>query len=143
MPDFTRALAEALIQRWLPALPDVHAALTEGGAALIASSAASWACHALSRAFPEASLGVAVLDQARLPRRAFDLVLPWGVRGAADPGRILVPVRNALRPPGAILVDGPPGDPAEFSALLERCGFSSCWLLQPLPLGETAWAATL
>jgi SAM-dependent methyltransferase len=121
-----------LTQKWLPALPEVVARLSGGGAALDVGCGSGLAAIKIAQAFPEArvfgfdrhagsveraranaraaGLGESrirfdVADCNQLPHSAFDFITTFEVvHDAVDPLALVGSIRNALRPGGTYLM---------------------------------------
>jgi len=120
-----------LVQEWLPAMPQVEAALAGGGSAVDVGCGSGRAVITLARAFPKARVhgydnhpgsverarangraaGLAervhfdVVDGARMPALDFDLVTTFDVvHDSADPAALLRGIRRALAASGTYLM---------------------------------------
>lgn len=125
------AFTSDLVERWIPAAPDIHARLTSSATRIAdVGCGAGWSTIAMARAFPRAEVigfdadeasvmdarahaaaqGVAarfdVCDAEAIGRHEpFDLVLVLeALHDMAHPAEALRAMRQALRPGGAILV---------------------------------------
>jgi SAM-dependent methyltransferase len=119
-----------LVQKWIPAMPQVEQRLREGGTAADVGCGQGLASIVMAQAFPQSrfwgfdphgpsieraranaqAAGVAdrvtfeALDGARLPARQFDLISSFDVlHDSADPPAIVRSVRLALAPEGTYL----------------------------------------
>jgi hypothetical protein len=125
------AFLSDLVTRWIPALPDVHAALTSGPVRVAdVGCGAGWSTLAMARAFPRADIvgfdadPASVYDAQRIAAAhrvaarfeirdastvaaagPFDLVLVLeALHDMARPGDALRAIREALAPGGSVLV---------------------------------------
>ena len=120
-----------LLRKWLPAMPQVVAALNAGGTAADVGCGGGRAAIMIAQAFPKARVtgfdihaesierarrnaaaaGVAdratfeVANGSELPRRGFDLVSTFDVvHDSVDPVALMRGIRGALKPDGTYLV---------------------------------------
>jgi len=120
-----------LIQRWLPAMPQVEAKLRAGGAALDVGCGSGRAAITIAKAFPDARVfgfdahagsieraranakaaGVGdrikfeVVDCTQLPAHEFDFISTFDVvHDSADPLGLMTSIRNALVSDGTYLL---------------------------------------
>jgi 2-polyprenyl-3-methyl-5-hydroxy-6-metoxy-1,4-benzoquinol methylase len=125
------AFTHDLVGSWIPALPEVHAALAAGGAPRVADVGCGhgWSTLALSRAFPEArvtgfdadpasiadarghakeqgvSCSFELADAGSLPDGSFDLIfLLEALHDFSRPAEILTRLRRALAAGGSLVV---------------------------------------
>ena len=123
-----------LVQKWIPAMPDVNSRLREGGNAADVGCGQGLASIMLAKGFPQsrfwgydvyapsiesartraAAAGVGdrvtfeVVDGAELPARKFDLITTFDVlHDSANPEAIVRSARAALAPEGTYLVSEP------------------------------------
>jgi 2-polyprenyl-3-methyl-5-hydroxy-6-metoxy-1,4-benzoquinol methylase len=80
-----------LASDWMPALPDVHERLQEGGRVADVACGTGWSTIALARAYPDAEvlgldLDEASIELARANAASESVELAFEVRDAADPG---------------------------------------------------------
>ena len=80
-----------LASDWMPALPDVHERLQEGGRVADVACGTGWSTIALSRAYPRAEVHGLDLDQASIELARANaaqegMEITFEVRDAADPG---------------------------------------------------------
>jgi SAM-dependent methyltransferase len=80
-----------LASDWMPALPDVHERLQEGGRVADVACGTGWSTIALSRAYPRAEVHGLDLDQASIELARANaaqegMEIAFEVRDAADPG---------------------------------------------------------
>ncbi|MGH7838821.1 MAG: class I SAM-dependent methyltransferase, partial [Candidatus Binataceae bacterium] len=121
----------SLVRKWMPAMPEVVAALNSGGVALDVGCGSGRAVIALAQAYPKAQLfgydghpgsveraranakaaGVAdrvvfdVVDCTKLPAEKFDFIATFDVvHDSVDPVGLLKSIRGALKPGGAYLM---------------------------------------
>jgi SAM-dependent methyltransferase len=127
-----------LVQKWIPAMPQVEQRLRAGGTAADIGCGQGLASIVLAKAFPRSrfwgfdqhgpsierarasasAAGVAdrvtfeVVDATRLQKRGFDLVTSFDVlHDSADPGAIVGAARQALAPEGTYLASEPDVSP--------------------------------
>ncbi len=120
-----------LTRKWLPAMPQVVTALSDGGAALDVGCGSGRAAIAIANAFPRARVfgydahpgsleraranakasGLAdrikfeVVDGTRLPAAEFDFISSFDVvHDSVDPLGLMRSIRNALKPGGTYLM---------------------------------------
>lgn len=121
----------SLIRKWLPAMPQVVAKLSEGGSSLDVGCGSGRAAIAIANAFPKAEVhgfdahagsleraranaraaGLGdrikfdVVDCTRLPAARFDFISTFDVvHDSVDPNALLKSIRGALKPDGTYLM---------------------------------------
>ena len=142
MPEFFESIARwsapgfkhQLVQKWIPAMPQVEQRLREGGTAADVGCGQGVASIRMARAFQQSrfwgydahrpsieraraeaqAAGLAgrvtfeVVDGTRMPARKFDLISTFDVlHDSADPAAIVRSVRSALAPDGSYLASEP------------------------------------
>ncbi len=120
-----------LVQKWIPAMPQVKSKLESGGSALDVGCGSARAAITIAKAFPKArvfgfdshagsieraranaraaGLGERVkfdvVDCTRLPEKQFDLISTFDVvHDSADPVGLMASIRRALTPEGTYLM---------------------------------------
>ncbi len=120
-----------LVRRWLPAMPQVVAALSDGGCALDVGCGSGRAAITIAKAFPKAlvfgyddhpasieraranariaglrdRIGFEVVDCTNLPGERWDFITTFDVvHDSIDPVALLKSIRGALKPDGTFLM---------------------------------------
>ncbi len=121
-----------LVRKWLPAMPQVVASLTDGGSALDVGCGGGRAAIALAKAFPRAlvfgydshpeaieraranarvaglikdRIAFETVDCTKLPAERWDFITTFDViHDSVDPAALLKSIRQALKPTGTYLM---------------------------------------